>query len=171
MTTLMHRGESLMQIRHEKVQNRHRGQQIICTPPSHPQRNPYSPRQLLEEALKLTAVSMGRPIKQGRITFLRGTFIQARRAVSRTTSQPGRGDQVSGSVTGQDLHCPQVQSIRSHSYVKHSDLSCCRFSQSCSDFGFKIMYLSVATIAVVFRALASIASGLIVKSKKTQMYY
>lgn len=160
-----------MQIRHEKVQNRHRGQQIICTPPSHPQRNPYSPRQLLEEALKLTAVSMGRPIKQGRITFLRGTFIQARRAVSRTTSQPGRGDQVSGSVTGQDLHCPQVQSIRSHSYVKHSDLSCCRFSQSCSDFGFKIMYLSVATIAVVFRALASIASGLIVKSKKTQMYY
>lgn len=166
MTTLMHRGESLTQIRHEKVQNQHRGQQIICNPPSHPQRNPYSPRQLLEEALKLTAISMGRPIKQGRITFLRGTFIQALRSVSRTTFQPGRGDQVSGSVTGQDLRCPEVWGIRSRSYVKHSDLSYCSFLQSRSDFGFKMMYLSVAIITEVSRTLTSIAAGLLVKQRQ-----
>lgn len=143
------------------MKNQHRGQQIICTPPSHPQRNPYGPRQLLEEALKLTAISMGRPIKQGRITFLRGTFIRARRAVP---EQPERGDQVSGSVTGWDLQHPEAQGMRSRSSAKHSDLSYCSVFPVTPGFGvYKIMYLSIATITEVCRALASIAAGSFMK--------
>ncbi len=57
----------------------------------------------------------------------------------------------------------------SHSYVKHLDFSYCSFSQSRSDFGFKIMCLSVVAITEIFGAMVSIAAGSLVK--QTQLYY